>query len=377
MRNSSAPAGGSSPSAAVLFLSFLVGFCGLIPFASAQQQPAPKKIWDGVFTAEQALRGKAEYDQTCSRCHNLALIGSERGPSIKGPAFQEQYEKGSLADLFIFIRDTMPEGGPGTLNDDTKVDILTYILQQNGYPTGPAELKKDLGPLSDIRMAKKGIWDGVFTAAQASRGKAALSQNGCNGCHGAELAGDRGPSLIGDRFLKAWENGSVNKLFSKIKDTMPPLNAEQVSPATKADIVAYLLEVNGFPAGSSDLPADTAALDSVQIIRKEALAAGAANFTLVQLVGCLEPAANGRWQLTRASEPANTKEDKSTPAALKTAASTALGTGKFDLVSVSLSYQVETHRGHKMEARGLLYRDTNYAEINLTSLSMAASTCNN
>lgn len=376
MLSRSASAGGSSPSGTTLLVCFLVCFGGLISPAFAQQQPVPKKIWDGVFTTAQATRGKAEYDQTCSRCHNLALIGSERGPSIKGAAFQEQFEKGSLADLFIFIRDNMPEGGPGTLNDDTKIDILTYILQQNGYPTGSAELKKDLDQLSDIRMAKKGIWDGVFTTAQASRGKAALSQNGCNGCHGAELAGDRGPSLKGDRFLKAWENGSVNKLFSKIKDTMPPLNAEQVSPATKADIVAYLLEVNGFPAGSSELPSDTAALDSVQIIRKEALAAGAANFTLVQLVGCLEPAANGRWQLTRASEPATTKEDKSTPAALKTAASAALGSGKFDLVSVSRSYQVETHRGHKMEARGLLYRDAAYSEINLTSLSMVASACN-
>jgi quinoprotein glucose dehydrogenase len=305
------------------------------------------------------------------------LIGSERGPLIKGPSFQEKFEKGSLADLFILIRDTMPEGGPGTLNDDTKIDILTYILQQNGYPAGSAELKKDLGELADIRMAKKGIWDGVFTAAQASRGKAALSQNGCNGCHGAELAGDRGPSLKGDRFLKTWENGSINKLFAKIKDTMPPLNAEQVSPATKADIVAYLLEANGFPAGSSELSTDTAALDGVQIVRKEALAAGPANFTLVQLVGCLEPAANGRWQLTRASEPANTKEDKSSPAALKTAATAALGGGKFDLVSVSRSYQAETHRGHKMEARGLLYRDAAYSEINLTSLSMVASSCGN
>src|SRR5436190_9295826 len=245
-------------------------FGGAVAIAAAQQPAPPKKIWDGVFNGTQALRGKAESDQTCSRCHNLALIGSERGPAIKGTAFLEHYEKGSVADLFIKIRDTMPEGGPGTLNEDTKLDILTYILQQNGFPTGPGELKNDLGLLADIRMAKKGIWDGVFTSAQASRGKAALSQNGCNGCHGAELAGDRGPSLKGDRFITAWENGSVNKLFTKIRDTMPPLNAEQVSPATKADIIAYLLEVNGFPAGTSELPAEPAALDSVQIVRKGA-----------------------------------------------------------------------------------------------------------
>jgi len=356
-----------------------VFFCGAIAVAAAQQPaPAPpKKIWDGVFNATQALRGKAEFDQTCSRCHNLALIGSERGPAIKGPAFLAEYEKGTVADLFIKIRDTMPQGGPGTLNEDVKLDILTYILQQNGFPTGPAELKKDLSLLSDIRLARKGIWDGVFTSAQSSRGKAALSQNGCNGCHGAELAGDRGPSLKGDRFITAWENGTVNKLFSKIRDTMPPLNAEQVSPATKADIVAYLLEVNGFPAGASELPPDAAALDGVQIVRKGAENTGAPNFSLVEIVGCLEPVANGRWALTRTTEPVATKEASPTPAALKAAESAPLGSGRFDLVSLSRTHQAESHRGHKMEARGLLYRDASYAEINLTSLSMVAPSCGN
>jgi len=358
----------------LVFGGLVVSF---IASAFAQQPVPPRKIWDGVYTNAQAARGKAEFDQTCSRCHNLALIGSERGPAIKGDAFLSQYEKGSVSDLFILIRDTMPEGGPGTMSDDTKIDIVSYILQQNGFPSGPAELKKDLAQLSDIRMARKGIWDGVFTAVQASRGKAALSQNGCNGCHGAELEGGRGPSLKGDRFVRAWENGSVSRLFGKIRDTMPPLNAEQVTPAAKADIVAYLLEVNGFPAGTSDLPADAASLDGVQIVRKEAQSAGAPNFSLVQTVGCLEPAANGRWKLTRAAEPTATKEDVGNAAALKAADATPLGAVTFDLVSVSKTFQAETHRGHKMEARGLLYRDPAYSEINLTSLSMVSATCGN
>src|SRR5262249_55946550 len=159
----------------VFLFSVLVSLAAGAAFA--QQVPAPRKIWDGVFTAEQARRGKGEFDQTCSRCHNLALIGSERGPAVKGATFLAHWEKGNLADLFIKIRDTMPEGGPGTLNEDIKVDILSYILQQNGFPEGKAELKKDVSALEDIRMAKKGIWDGVFTTAQADRGKAALSQN--------------------------------------------------------------------------------------------------------------------------------------------------------------------------------------------------------
>jgi len=344
--------------------------------ASAYAQ-TPKKIWDGVFTADQARRGKAEFDQTCSRCHNLALIGSERGPAIKGPEFLSHWEKDTVAGLFIKIRDTMPEGGPGVLNDDVKIDILSYILQQNGFPTGASELKKDVSALEDIRMAKKGIWDGVFSAAQAERGRAALSQNGCNGCHGAELAGDRGPSLKGDRFITAWENGSVNRLFGKIRDTMPPLNAEQVTPATKVDIVAYLLQVNGFPAGNSELLLDPGTLDSLQIVKKGADTSNAPNFSLVQVLGCLVQSTNGRWLLTQSTEPSATKDDTATPASLRSADRAALGTGTFDLVSVSPSFKVEAHKGHKMEARGLLYKDPAYAEINLTSLTMVGASCGN
>jgi len=339
------------------------------------QQAVPKKIWDGVYTTEQARRGKAEYDQTCSRCHNLALIGSERGPSIKGGTFLSHYERGTVGDLFIKIRDTMPEGGPGTLNDDVKVDILAYILQQNDFPAGAEPLKKDVPSLEDIRMAKKGVWDGVFTTAQAERGKAALLQNGCNGCHGAELEGARGPTLKGESFLKTWENGSVNRLFIKIRDTMPPLNAEQVPPNTKVDIIAHLLLVNGFPAGSAELIADAGTLDGLQIVRKGAENAGAPNFSLVQVVGCLTPAAKGRWILTNSTAPIITKEEAAGPEALKSAASSALGSETFELVSVSPSLKADTHRGHKMEARGLLYRDTTFAEINLTSLAMVSNTC--
>ena len=267
----------------------------------------------------------------------------------------------------------MPEGGPGTLNEDVKIDILSYILQQNGFPEGAGELKIDLSSLEDIRIAKKGIWDGVFTAAQAGRGKAALSQNGCNGCHGADLSGARGPSLKGERFIKEWENGSVNRLFIKIRDTMPPLNPQQVADNTKVDIIAYLLEANAFPAGPDELALDV--LDGLQIIRKGADAVGVQNFSLVQVTGCLVEGPNGRWVLANSTEPSPTKDETPSPAALKSAETQPLGTATFDLVSVGPSFKAETHKGHKMDARGLLYKEPRFAELNLTSLTMISSTC--
>jgi cytochrome c551/c552 len=301
------------------------------------------------------------------------LIGSERGPAIKGATFLSHWDKGTVADLFIKVRDTMPEGGPGTLSEDIKIDILSYILQQNGFPAGATELKKDISTLEDYRLAKKGIWDGVFTAAQAARGKAALQQNGCNGCHGAELEGARGPSLKGERFITAWENGGLDKLFTKIRDTMPPLNAEQVSPPTKIDIIAYLLQVNGFPAaGSAEL--ELAALVDVQLIRQGA-ATGAPNFSLVEVLGCLNQNSSGRWILSNSTEPLTTKEETASAADLKASETRKLGTDTFELVSVSPSFKAESHKGHKMAARGLLYKGGSYSELNLTSLSMLAQTC--
>ncbi len=361
-------------------VSFFVAAAALVVTAIATATPQDgtgKKIWDGVFTSEQAARGKTNFDLSCSRCHNVALIGSDRGPAIKGNTFLSHWEKDTIAGLFTKVRDTMPEGGPGTVTDDVKIDILSYILQQNGFPAGTAELTKDVSSLEDIRMAKKGIWDGVFTTAQADRGKAALLQNGCNGCHGAELAGDRGPALKGDRFIADWENGSLNRLLTKIRETMPPLNAEQVPVPTKLDIVAYLLQVNGFPAGSTDLSLDAETLEGIQIVRKGAESAGPANFALVQVVGCLTERPNNRWALTNSTEPVATREESPNPAAIGAAAANPLGAQMFELVSVRSAFKPESHKSHKMEARGLLYREPNYAELNLTSLEMVGTSCTN
>src|SRR6185436_164419 len=99
---------------------------------AAAQQPTPdKKVWDGVFTAEQAARGKVRFESACIRCHNIELIGSERGPALKGNVFLGKYENDNLGSLFTLIRDTMPrDGGAATVSDEAKVDILAYILSR-------------------------------------------------------------------------------------------------------------------------------------------------------------------------------------------------------------------------------------------------------
>ena len=65
------------------------------------------------------------------------------------------------------------------------------------------------------------IWEGVYTAAQAERGKTTFN-TACIRCHGVDLAGTTAPALKGDRFQSSWGGSTIEALFGKIRDTMPP-----------------------------------------------------------------------------------------------------------------------------------------------------------
>jgi len=345
--------------------------------AASAQDPAPgaKKIWDGVYTSGQAARGKAPFERACARCHNVELAGSQRGPALKGSAFWSKYDNENLSSLFMFIRDTMPQDGPSLLSDEIKADVLAYIMSVNGMPAGSAELKADLRALDEIKIAKKTAFDGVFTAAQADRGKQNFLTGRCGGCHKLDLTGDRGPALKGDDFLAHWDNGSVVTLFDKIRETMPPNAPNETTDDAKIDIVAYLLQQNGYPAGKTELRAEADSLGIIDIVRKGRTTT-IPNFSLVQVVGCLTQGPNNAWSLTNTSEPVLTRDEEATAAALKAAGGKSLGAQTFHLVSV-VPFTPEAHKGQKMEARGLLYRDDTDARLNLTSLQTLGASCSN
>ena len=345
-----------------------------IAISSAQQAgPGDRKVWDGVYTSAQAARGKAPFERSCARCHNIELAGSQRGPALKGGAFWSKYENDNLATLYMFIRDNMPQDGPSLVTDEIKADVLAYIMSMNGMPAGSAELKADVRALEDIKVAKKTTWDGVFTAAQADRGKENFLTGRCGGCHKLDLSGDRGPALKGDEFLAHWDNGSLATLFDKIRETMPPNAPNETTDDAKIDIVAYLLQQNGYPVGKGELRAEADSLGIIDITRKGQTNT-IANFSLVQVVGCLTSAGNSGWTLTRTSDPVLTRDEEPTAAALRTAQTKALGAQTFKLISV-VPFKPEGRVGQKMEARGLLYRDESDARLNLTSLQTINNTC--
>ena len=102
------------------------------------------------------------------------------------------------------------------------------------------------------------LLDGVFTPAQASRGERTFSDV-CAACH------DTG-EFSGGRFRISWVGRPVGELFETISTLMPEGDPGSLSPAEYAAVVAYLLQVNNYPAGDTDLPTNARALGQLEIV---------------------------------------------------------------------------------------------------------------
>jgi mono/diheme cytochrome c family protein len=117
-------------------------------------------IWDGVYTEEQAARGKEAYG-SCTRCHGRRLNGAADDPDMKSTpplaraAFLRDWDGRSLEVLFEMIRATMPQNNPASLSDQAYIDIIAYMLSVSDAPTGDAELPPDAAALRSIVIEPK------------------------------------------------------------------------------------------------------------------------------------------------------------------------------------------------------------------------------
>src|SRR5690242_8565868 len=178
-----------------------------------------------------------------------------------------------------------------------------------------------LVPLMLSGQAQKTVLDGIYTASQAARGEAAYGMN-CAGCHGEDLYGRAMGPLRGDHFLDRWREDSLDILFTHIRTRMPANAAGSLSEAAYLDILAYILQVNGYPAGSRELTA--AVVASTRLIGKNGPQPLPSN-TLVQAVGCLTHQGDD-WVLIQAAEPVRTQDaENTTPEELSRTAALPLG----------------------------------------------------
>ncbi len=91
-----------------------------------------------------------------------------------------------------------------------------------------------------------------YTSRQATRGDGLFRDN-CVSCHSAS-------EFAGASFQRRWRNRAVGDIYEFVLYSMPDDNPGGLPEQTYADIVAYMLSMNNFPAGDSELPTSMDAL---------------------------------------------------------------------------------------------------------------------
>ncbi len=127
----------------------------LLVLLAAPAAAAPRSVWEGVYSSEQAGRGQKAYATECARCHGEDLLGDPDSPPLIKEDFLKKWNGKSVGKLVEQTRKTMPSDTPGRLNRQLSTDIVTYLLSVNGFPAGQGELVYDLSLLNQIGIESK------------------------------------------------------------------------------------------------------------------------------------------------------------------------------------------------------------------------------
>ncbi|AND70674.1 hypothetical protein ATSB10_32200 [Dyella thiooxydans] len=108
-----------------------------------------------LYTAAQAELGQAKFKENCAVCHGPHLEG-RAGPALKGANFASEEAQFHVRDIFTILVHNMPATEPGSLAHDDYVQIMAFLLQQNGYPAGPQQLTYDEALNSKVKLLYHG-----------------------------------------------------------------------------------------------------------------------------------------------------------------------------------------------------------------------------
>jgi S-disulfanyl-L-cysteine oxidoreductase SoxD len=145
-------------------LVILFGCSALVVAGQTPRTAVIRSVWDGVYTYEQADRGKALYVTHCASCHGPDLRGrpplgsgsaatnlsTSSSPPLRGYEFVANWTSLPLGSIRERIRLSMPQNAPGTLTRAMTTDITAFLLNANGYPSGTIDLSDDKALLDDI-----------------------------------------------------------------------------------------------------------------------------------------------------------------------------------------------------------------------------------
>ena len=269
-----------------------------------------KSQWDAIYSEPQATRGQALYVENCVICHASTLAGTDAAPALTGAGFTGKWNNKPLGELFEFMQTAMPVQSPGGLSRQQNADILAYVLRSGRFPSGQTELTPDRNllrqtyflaskpgsstppptagpgepaptPVVCVVDPVQGAGNGggrFYTDVQAERGRLLFNRN-CGFCHSVDpkirnvpKSGTMGAyNTFGGTYLEQRMTPEHKKLYPSVYyfftrlAQMPPYDTYSVSHQIKADIVAYILQANGFPPGPNELTTDTETMKSMMI----------------------------------------------------------------------------------------------------------------
>ena len=134
-------------------------------------------------------------------------------------------------------------------------------------PSVPVEALPAAEPAPGPAVLPTSVLDGIFTEAQAERGRVGYEEH-CAECHGEGLGGgEMAPGLTGVAFRFRWRGLKVADIYDSVESTMPPEEPGTLGEQAYIDIVAFLLTANGYPTGDRELAPDPSVLDGIAVER--------------------------------------------------------------------------------------------------------------
>lgn len=129
---------------------FHVSFFLILAAVTTHVAGEPASI-DGLFNSEQVEGGRVLYEEQCASCHGADLSGGNSS-SLKGEDFLVRWslDGQTVGDLYYLIRSTMPLGSGNSMTEQEYLNIVTYILAENGYTAGSDTLRADNPIIEEI-----------------------------------------------------------------------------------------------------------------------------------------------------------------------------------------------------------------------------------
>lgn len=205
---------------------------------------------------------------------------SEDGKTVAGPIERYFQSENRLRDMALSpdmktmyvatdvsgLVGTMDGGAGTTLENPGAILVYTYTGEGDGTAAAAAPAAATTEQPDATATAAAGT-PVTFTAEQAARGKTAYDAN-CVSCHGPDLiSANYGLPLAGPFFDNKWIGKTAGALFKHTHDRMPPSRPASLPVETYADLVAYILQVNGLQPADAPLPTDQAQLDQLTITK--------------------------------------------------------------------------------------------------------------